>query len=104
MDAVFDSDKDRLTFEYEPTEVGEYTIEATSNGEPIGASPYKVNPKLLNNPEINNSIYFQVTVSPATPSKVRAFGAGLKSGIVNHPSVFSVETNGQADGLGIIHL
>ncbi|PAV82322.1 hypothetical protein WR25_16759 [Diploscapter pachys] len=83
VDAVFDSDKDRLTFEYEPTEVGEYIIEATSNGEPIGASPYKV------------------SVSPATPSKVRAFGAGLKSGIVNHPSVFSVETNGQADGLAV---
>lgn len=43
---------------------------------------------------------FQVQVGPQTTSKIRAYGPGLESGMVNSPCVFTVETNGEAGSLG----
>ncbi|KAK6750425.1 hypothetical protein RB195_002418 [Necator americanus] len=71
----------RSTFIYTPTTTGKHLVYVTNNNEPIGQSPYKVN------------------ISPPTRSRVRAFGTGLEGGVMNQQSVFSVETNGDADRL-----
>ncbi|EYB84224.1 hypothetical protein Y032_0321g2425 [Ancylostoma ceylanicum] len=71
----------RSTFIYTPTTTGKHLVYVTNNNEPIGQSPYKVN------------------ISPQTNSRVRAFGPGLEGGVADHQSVFSVETNGDADRL-----
>ncbi|KJH52734.1 Filamin/ABP280 repeat protein, partial [Dictyocaulus viviparus] len=71
----------KSTFSYTPIEAGIHRVLVTRNSEPLGQSPYKVN------------------VSPATKSRVRAFGPGLEGGVVKQQSVFCVETNGDADRL-----
>lgn len=41
-------------------------------------------------------------VSPASNSKVRAFGPGLENGVANLPSIFIIETNGgRCERIGI---
>ncbi|PIO71246.1 Filamin/ABP280 repeat protein [Teladorsagia circumcincta] len=74
----------RSTFTYKPTTVGGHTVHVTSKGEPVGQSPYKVD------------------ILPATKSRVRAFGPGLEGGVADQQSVFGVETNGDADRLGMV--
>ncbi|KAJ1351554.1 hypothetical protein KIN20_007591 [Parelaphostrongylus tenuis] len=74
-------DEHRATFTYTPTVAGKHIVEVTSRSEPIGQSPYKIN------------------VSPPTKSRVRAFGPGLEGGVAEQQSIFSVETNGDADRL-----
>ncbi|KHJ77605.1 hypothetical protein OESDEN_22775 [Oesophagostomum dentatum] len=72
----------RSTFVYTPTTTGKHLVFVTNKGEPIGQTPYKVN------------------ISPPTSSRVRAFGPGLEGGVAEQQSVFSVETNEDADRLG----
>nr|VZI14117.1 unnamed protein product [Spirometra erinaceieuropaei] len=43
---------------------------------------------------------FKVEVGPYKDTRIRAFGPGLVSGIVNKPAVFVVETNGETGALG----
>ncbi|VDM85168.1 unnamed protein product [Strongylus vulgaris] len=76
----------RSTFIYTPTTTGKHLVYVTNNNEPIGQTPYKVN------------------IAPPTNSRVRAFGPGLEGGVADQQSVFSVETNGDADRLGKWHL
>ncbi|KHJ91925.1 Filamin/ABP280 repeat protein [Oesophagostomum dentatum] len=76
----------RSTFVYTPTTTGKHLVFVTNNGEPIGQTPYKVN------------------ISPPTSSRVRAFGPGLEGGVAEQQSVFSVETNEDADRLGRRHV
>lgn len=42
----------------------------------------------------------KVDVGPYKETRIRAFGPGLISGIVNKPAVFVVETNGETGALG----
>ncbi|CAD6191974.1 unnamed protein product [Caenorhabditis auriculariae] len=79
VSAGFDEEDGKLTFEYSPHAVGEHAVTVTAAGELVKEH--------------------KVDVSPATKSKIRAFGPGLCGGIVNEPSVFHVETNGEADSL-----
>lgn len=39
-------------------------------------------------------------VGPYKETRIRAFGPGLVSGVVNKPAVFVVETNGETGALG----
>ena len=43
---------------------------------------------------------FKVEVGPFIESKIRAYGPGLKGGVVNKPALFTVETNGETGALG----
>ncbi|KAK6058991.1 Filamin/ABP280 repeat protein, partial [Cooperia oncophora] len=76
----------RSSFIYTPTTVGGHSVHVTNKTEPIGQSPYKVE------------------IWPSTKSRVRAFGPGLEGGVVDQLSVFGVETNGDADRLGMVYM
>ena len=65
-----------------PTQVGEYIVNATFSDQAIFKSP------------------FNVDVGAAKPTKIKAFGPGLYSGVSGHPASFVVETNGETGGLG----
>ncbi len=43
---------------------------------------------------------FEVNVGPYKETKIEVFGPGLVGGIVNHPAVFTVESNGEVGALG----
>ena len=45
---------------------------------------------------------FKVEVGPFITSKIRAYGPGLKGGVVNKPALFTVETNGETGALGVL--
>ena len=71
---------------YKPSKVGEYVVSATFSEQPIFKSP------------------FNVDVAPERPTKIRAYGPGLHSGVSGHPTSFIVETNGETGGLGALLL
>uniref|UniRef100_A0A674D1T3 Filamin C n=1 Tax=Salmo trutta TaxID=8032 RepID=A0A674D1T3_SALTR len=70
---------------YIPPEEGPYKVDVSYDGNPVPGSPFAVE-----------------GVMPADPSKVRAYGPGLKGGIVGKPAPFAIDTKGAgAGGLGL---
>uniref|UniRef100_A0A8B9LSP0 Filamin C, gamma a (actin binding protein 280) n=1 Tax=Astyanax mexicanus TaxID=7994 RepID=A0A8B9LSP0_ASTMX len=70
---------------YIPPEEGQYKVDVSYDGNPVPGSPFAVE-----------------ALMPADPSKVRAYGPGLKGGIVGKPAPFSIDTKGAgAGGLGL---
>jgi len=43
---------------------------------------------------------FEVHVNPFKETLIRAYGPGLTGGVVSHPAMFTVETNGETGSLG----
>lgn len=75
---------DQGTYEcvYCPKRIGQYVVSASYGGQPVARSPFKVD------------------VAPKKETLIRAFGPGLKHGIVGYPACFTVETNGETGALG----
>ncbi|XP_013981374.2 filamin-C isoform X2 [Salmo salar] len=70
---------------YIPPEEGPYKVDVSYDGNPVPGSPFAVE-----------------GLMPADPSKVRAYGPGLKGGIVGKPAPFAIDTKGAgAGGLGL---
>uniref|UniRef100_A0A4W6F0Q2 Filamin C n=1 Tax=Lates calcarifer TaxID=8187 RepID=A0A4W6F0Q2_LATCA len=70
---------------YIPPEEGQYKVDVSYDGNPVMGSPFGVE-----------------ALMPADPSKVRAYGPGLKGGIVGKPAPFTIDTKGAgAGGLGL---
>ncbi|XP_062316592.1 filamin-B [Osmerus eperlanus] len=66
---------------YIPKEEGIYSVDVTYDGHPILGSPFPVEAML-----------------PPDPSKVKAFGPGLKGGLVGNPAEFTIDTKGAGTG------
>uniref|UniRef100_A0A3Q3B3P4 Filamin B n=1 Tax=Kryptolebias marmoratus TaxID=37003 RepID=A0A3Q3B3P4_KRYMA len=66
---------------YTPTEEGQHAVSVSYDGHPIPGSPFPVEAQL-----------------PPDPSKVKAFGAGLKGGLVGNPAEFTIDTKGAGTG------
>nr|XP_055048216.1 filamin-C isoform X1 [Misgurnus anguillicaudatus] len=80
-----DKTKQSTGVKYIPPEEGLYKVDISYDGNPVPGSPFSVE-----------------GVMPADPSKVRAYGPGLKGGIVGQPALFTIDTKGAgAGGLGL---
>ncbi|XP_067292165.1 filamin-C isoform X1 [Pseudorasbora parva] len=80
-----DKTKEATCVKYIPPEEGHYKVDISYDGNPVPGSPFSVE-----------------GLMPADPSKVRAYGPGLKSGIVGQPAPFTIDTKGAgAGGLGL---
>uniref|UniRef100_A0A8C2GER2 Filamin C, gamma a (actin binding protein 280) n=1 Tax=Cyprinus carpio TaxID=7962 RepID=A0A8C2GER2_CYPCA len=82
-----ESDKTReaTNVKYIPPEEGNYKVDISYDGNPVPGSPFAVE-----------------GLMPADPSKVHAYGPGLKGGIVGQPARFTIDTKGAgAGGLGL---
>ncbi|KAI4879622.1 hypothetical protein NFI96_025042 [Prochilodus magdalenae] len=66
---------------YIPKEEGVYTVDVLYDGNPVPGSPFSVDAML-----------------PPDPSKVKAFGPGLKGGLVGSPAEFTIDTKGAGTG------
>ncbi|XP_043979419.1 filamin-B [Gambusia affinis] len=66
---------------YTPTEEGVYAVNVSYDGHPVPGSPFPVEAQL-----------------PPDPSKVKAFGPGLKGGLVGDPAEFTIDTKGAGTG------
>uniref|UniRef100_A0A3B3T694 Filamin C n=1 Tax=Paramormyrops kingsleyae TaxID=1676925 RepID=A0A3B3T694_9TELE len=66
---------------YIPPEEGPYKVDISYDGNPLPGSPFAVE-----------------GVMPPDPSKVRAYGPGLKGGIVGKPAPFAIDTKGAGTG------
>ncbi|KAM9365728.1 LOW QUALITY PROTEIN: filamin-B-like [Pholidichthys leucotaenia] len=66
---------------FTPTEEGVYTVDVSYDGHPVPGSPFSVEAQL-----------------PPDPSKVKAFGPGLKGGLVGNPAEFTIDTKGAGTG------
>ncbi|XP_062400673.1 filamin-B [Sardina pilchardus] len=66
---------------YVPKEEGVYTVEVCYDGNPVPGSPFPVEAQL-----------------PPDPSKVKAFGPGLRGGLVGNPAEFTIDTKGAGTG------
>ncbi|KAI2658987.1 Filamin-B [Labeo rohita] len=66
---------------YVPKEEGVYVVEVVYDGNPVPGSPFTVEAML-----------------PPDPSKVKAFGSGLKGGLVASPAEFTIDTKGAGTG------
>ncbi|XP_078520736.1 filamin-A isoform X1 [Lissotriton helveticus] len=76
---------DNSTVKFIPREEGPYEVEVTYDGVPVPGSPFPVE-----------------GVPPTNPSKVKAYGPGLKGGNVGAPSPFTIDTKGAGlGGLGL---
>ncbi|KAM4039066.1 filamin-C isoform 3-T3 [Anomaloglossus baeobatrachus] len=69
------------TVKYMPPEEGPYKVDITYDGHPVPGSPFSVE-----------------AVMPPDPSKVRAYGPGLKGGFVGKPAPFAIDTKGAGTG------
>lgn len=69
------------TAKYIPPEEGTYKVDISYDGNPVSGSPFTVE-----------------GVMPPDPSKVRAYGPGLKGGIVGKPAPFAIDTKGAGTG------
>ncbi|KAJ8259883.1 hypothetical protein GJAV_G00174540 [Gymnothorax javanicus] len=77
--------KDSSLVKYVPKEEGVYSVEVSYDGSPVPGSPFPVEASL-----------------PPDPSKVKAFGPGLKGGLVGDPAEFTIDTKGAGmGGLGL---
>ncbi|XP_056101655.1 filamin-C isoform X1 [Rhinichthys klamathensis goyatoka] len=80
-----DKTKEATCVKYIPPEEGHYKVDISYDGNPVPRSPFSVE-----------------GLMPADPSKVRAYGPGLKGGIVGQPAPFTIDTKGAgAGGLGL---
>lgn len=68
--------------EYSPVKEGRHVIIVKIAGQEIPRSP------------------FEIDVGPYKDTVIKAYGPGLVGGIVNYPSLFTVETNGETAALG----
>ncbi|XP_030274937.1 filamin-B-like isoform X1 [Sparus aurata] len=66
---------------YTPTEEGVHSVNVSYDGHPVPGSPFPVEAQL-----------------PPDPSKVKAFGPGLKGGLVGNPAEFTIDTKGAGTG------
>uniref|UniRef100_A0AAX7T802 Calponin-homology (CH) domain-containing protein n=1 Tax=Astatotilapia calliptera TaxID=8154 RepID=A0AAX7T802_ASTCA len=66
---------------YTPTKEGVYAVNVSYDGHPIPGSPFPVEAHL-----------------PPDPSKVKAFGPGLKGGLVGNLAEFTIDTKGAGTG------
>ncbi|XP_035517689.1 filamin-C-like [Morone saxatilis] len=66
---------------YTPTEEGVHAVNVSYDGHPVPGSPFPVDAQL-----------------PPDPSKVKAFGPGLKGGLVGNPAEFTIDTKGAGTG------
>ncbi|XP_043934724.1 filamin-B isoform X2 [Protopterus annectens] len=73
--------KDRCIAKYIPKEEGLYMVDVSYDGHPIPGSPFAVDAML-----------------PPDPSKVKAYGPGLKGGLVGKPADFTIDTKGAGTG------
>jgi len=75
---------DAHTYEatYYPRKVGRHVVMVTFGGVEIPKAP------------------FEVHVNPFKETLIRAYGPGLTAGVVSHPAMFTVETNGETGSLG----
>ncbi|VVC42331.1 Hypothetical protein CINCED_3A018391 [Cinara cedri] len=75
---------DAHTYEvtYYPRKVGRHVVMVTFAGQEIPKAP------------------FEVHVNPYKETAIRAYGPGLTGGVVSHPAMFTVETNGETGSLG----
>ncbi|XP_025198820.1 filamin-A isoform X2 [Melanaphis sacchari] len=75
---------DAHTYEatYYPRKVGRHVVMVTFGGVEIPKAP------------------FEVHVKPFKETLIRAYGPGLTGGVVSHPAMFTVETNGETGSLG----
>uniref|UniRef100_UPI00358F87F3 filamin-C-like isoform X2 n=1 Tax=Myxine glutinosa TaxID=7769 RepID=UPI00358F87F3 len=69
------------TIHYTAKEEGSYKVEISYDGHPIPGSPFSVE-----------------AIVPADPTKVRAYGPGLKGGEVGRPALFTIDTKGAGTG------
>ncbi|KAG7454362.1 hypothetical protein MATL_G00258930 [Megalops atlanticus] len=72
---------DLHSVKYIPPEEGQYKVDISYDGNPIPGSPFAVE-----------------GVMPPEPSKVRAYGPGLKGGVVGKPAPFAIDTKGAGTG------
>ncbi|PIO31737.1 Filamin-A [Aquarana catesbeiana] len=72
---------DNSTVKFIPREEGPYEVDVTYDGVPVPGSPFPVE-----------------AVPPTNPSKVKAFGPGLKGGNVGAPAPFTIDTKGAGQG------
>ncbi|XP_075434428.1 filamin-A isoform X4 [Ascaphus truei] len=76
---------DNSTVKFIPREEGPYEVEVTYDGVPVPGSPFPVE-----------------GVPPTNPSKVKAYGPGLKGGNVGSSAPFTIDTKGAGlGGLGL---
>ncbi|XP_040215154.1 filamin-B isoform X2 [Rana temporaria] len=73
--------KEASTVKYIPKEEGVYNVDVNYDGHPVPGSPYTVEATL-----------------PPDPTKVKAYGPGLKGGLVGKPAEFSIDTKGAGTG------
>ncbi|XP_066554329.1 filamin B a isoform X1 [Amia ocellicauda] len=73
--------KDCSLVKYVPKEEGFYTVDISYDGSPVPGSPFPVEASL-----------------PPDPSKVKAYGPGLKGGLVGNPAEFTIDTKGAGTG------
>ncbi|XP_051548052.1 filamin-C [Myxocyprinus asiaticus] len=80
-----DKTKGATCVKYIPPEEGLYKVDVNYDGNPVPGSPFTVE-----------------GLMPADPSKVCAYGPGLKGGTVGQPALFTIDTKGAgAGGLGL---
>ncbi|XP_059581616.1 filamin-C isoform X2 [Alligator mississippiensis] len=72
---------DARPVQYMPPEEGPYKVEVAYDGHPVPGSPFAVE-----------------AVMPPDPSKVCAYGPGLKGGFVGKPAPFTIDTKGAGTG------
>ncbi|XP_066452680.1 filamin-B isoform X9 [Eleutherodactylus coqui] len=73
--------KECSSVKYIPKEEGVHNVEVNYDGHPLPGSPYSVEATL-----------------PPDPTKVKAFGPGLKGGLVGKPAEFTIDTKGAGTG------
>ncbi|KAM4721013.1 filamin-B isoform 2-T2 [Rhinophrynus dorsalis] len=75
------SGRECSTVKYIPKEEGLYSVDVNYDGNPVPGSPYTVEATL-----------------PPDPTKVKAYGPGLKGGLVGKPAEFTIDTKGAGTG------
>lgn len=75
-------DPHKYEVRYYPKKEGRHIVMVTFAGQEIPKAP------------------FEVHVGPYKETLIRAYGPGLTSGVVSHPAMFTVETNGETGSLG----
>ncbi|XP_030633099.1 filamin B a isoform X3 [Chanos chanos] len=81
MPCTVEPGKGASLVKYIPKEEGVYSVDVLYDGNPVPGSPFPVEATL-----------------PPDPSKVKAFGPGLKGGLVGNPAEFTIDTKGAGTG------
>uniref|UniRef100_UPI00398F5899 filamin-A-like isoform X3 n=1 Tax=Pristiophorus japonicus TaxID=55135 RepID=UPI00398F5899 len=76
---------DNSIVKFIPRDEGPYQVDVTYDGIPVPGSPFPVE-----------------GITPSNPSKVKAYGPGLRGGVVGAPAPFTIDTKGAGmGGLGL---